>query len=213
MTVNMNVLEAFKMLLQESNYDSTSLDLRMVDGIPTHRDAFGRFRVSQATSIFESKNLYTNDTLLWEESNNLSGASTYLPNESSISLSVPTTNGAYAIRQTYRYFNYVPGKSHLIVMTGNFQGAVTNVTKRIGYFDTNNGLFFEVTGGGIGVVKRSKVTGSIVDTRIEQVDWNVDSLDGGGPSGIVLDISKAQIESVVVMAQTMSMLMAAEEGK
>jgi hypothetical protein len=37
------------------------------------------------------------------------------------------------------------------------------------------------------------VTGSVVNTRVAQADWNQDPLDGTGPSGLTLDSSKAQI--------------------
>jgi hypothetical protein len=41
--------------------------------------------------------------------------------------------------------------------------------------------------------KRSFVTGSAVDTKIAQASWNLDRMDGSGPSRKVLDLSKAQI--------------------
>ena len=37
------------------------------------------------------------------------------------------------------------------------------------------------------------MTGSAVDTVVEQADWNIDPMDGTGTSGITLDPSKAQI--------------------
>jgi len=43
------------------------------------------------------------------------------------------------------------------------------------------------------IVKRSSVSGSVVDTRIEQNDWNADTLQGSGESGYTLDLTKAQI--------------------
>jgi hypothetical protein len=37
------------------------------------------------------------------------------------------------------------------------------------------------------------VSGTVNETRVAQADWNVDKLDGNGPSGFTLDITKAQI--------------------
>ena len=42
-------------------------------------------------------------------------------------------------------------------------------------------------------VKRSSVTGSLVNTEISQSNWNVDPLNGNGPSGLTLDLTKVQI--------------------
>jgi hypothetical protein len=60
-------------------------------------------------------------------------------------------------------------------------------------YDDNNGLFFDDNGTNYGVVVRSYVTGSAVDTRIAQSAWNVDPMNGTGPSGVTLDFTKTQI--------------------
>jgi hypothetical protein len=43
------------------------------------------------------------------------------------------------------------------------------------------------------MVQRSDVSGAPVDTSVAQADWNLDPLDGTGPSGITLDLTKGQI--------------------
>jgi hypothetical protein len=83
-------------------------------------------------------------------------------------------------------------------MTFAFGSAVAGVTKRVGYYSTSDGIFLEENGTvDLAIVKRSSVSGSAVDTRVAQSDWNLDTLDGSGgtrnPSGITLDQSKAQI--------------------
>jgi hypothetical protein len=181
---------------------SDSLDIQSNGSINTNvvfqdsanLDAFSRVRVSQPISIFNSHNSYGLDSDIWETiSNGAGSSSTYFPNENSTSMAVGTVSGEYIIRQTYRYFPYTPGKSQLIVMTGVLGVGNSNVTKRIGYFDNSNGLFFELEGTTLKVVKRSFVTGSAVDSFVSQVDWNIDKFDGTGPSGAILDVTKAQI--------------------
>ena len=69
-----------------------------------------------------------------------------------------------------------------------------NLTQRVGYFNTQNGVFFQKVDGTFSFVLRSYVTGSASDARtVNQADWNGDKLDGTGPSGLTLDPSKAQI--------------------
>jgi hypothetical protein len=43
------------------------------------------------------------------------------------------------------------------------------------------------------MVERSLVTGSVTESVVSRSNWNGDKLDGTGSSGIVLDITKAQI--------------------
>ena len=69
----------------------------------------------------------------------------------------------------------------------------TGLRQRVGYFNAANGLFVELDGTTLNLVKRSSVTGSVVETKVARTSWNVDKLDGAGPSGITLDITKAQI--------------------
>jgi len=96
------------------------------------------------------------------------------------------------IRQTFQRFNYQPGKSMLIMLTG-ILGDGIGLTRRCGYYDDNNGLFFSLESGTVKVVRRTSVTGSPVDNKVSQSDWNIDKMDGSGDSGIILDFDKAQL--------------------
>jgi len=81
-----------------------------------------------------------------------------------------------------------------IAMTGIMGSEKAGVVKRIGYFDDYNGVFFEQTStGGLYVVERSYTTGSVVENKVQQDDWNIDTLDGTGKSAITVDVSKGQI--------------------
>lgn len=168
---------------------SASLPVSMGDGGGI--DAFNRMRISAPASIFDSKQIYDKQPLYWDEL--LTGStSTHYPNLACTRLLLPAnTAGTSAIRQTKEYFNYQPGRSQLIQITGKM-GLTSNVTYRVGLFDANNGLFFEQANGTKYVVARGYMTGSAVDTRIAQSDWNIDKLDGTGESGITLDWTKVQ---------------------
>jgi len=92
--------------------------------------------------------------------------------------------GDKVARQTYEYYRYEPGKSQLAVMTATFGPSTTGIRKRVGYFDAENGVFFEQTGSGMAVVVRSSTSGTPSDAlRYPQANWNVDRLNGLGPSG------------------------------
>jgi hypothetical protein len=74
-----------------------------------------------------------------------------------------------------------------------FAPAQTNLRQRVGYYGANNGMYLEQTDSTINFVERSHVTGDMIENRVAQDDWNVDTMDGTGPSGKILDLSKAQI--------------------
>lgn len=164
--------------------------VQTVDFHNNNLDAFHRLRVSEPETIFDC--VFKNDKqpLLFWEATNATGSITHLGDNPSVQLSCSTTNGSYAYFQSRNYLQYSPGKSLLLLFTGNFVETKTNVTKRIGYFSANDGLFFQLSGSTLSVVRRSKVSGSVVDTVINQADWNVDKLDGTGSSGVTYDITK-----------------------
>jgi hypothetical protein len=54
-------------------------------------------------------------------------------------------------------------------------------------------MYFQLSGSVAGFGMRSKVSGSVVDTVVPMSAWNGDRMDGTGASGVVLDVTKAQI--------------------
>ena len=159
----------------------------------TNTDAFGRLRVSQPYTLFDSQNRYGIDSQ-FSTSTAGSGAATHLSNESSVSMAVSTTSGDEVVRQTFRVFPYQPGKSLLLLATFKMDTAKTNLRQRVGYFETANGVFLEQGANGITFVLRTSTSGSASDARyVAKADWNGDKLDGTGTSGLTLDLTKTQI--------------------
>lgn len=158
----------------------------------TNVDAFNRLRVSNPLTLFDSSHRYA-DNNLWVNSITGTAASTFNANEGLIDMTVGTANGDQIIRETTKVFSYQPGKSLLVMSTFIFGTAKANLRQRVGYYGAANGIYFERDGTTNYMVERSSVTGSVVNARVAQSNWNQDKLDGTGPSGITLDSSKAQI--------------------
>ena len=157
----------------------------------TSGDAFGRMRISHPMTLFDSSHRYK-DNNLWEESLVGTGATVgIVTSQGLINIGIGTTAGCSAIRETTKVFSYQPGKSLLILNTFVPATPKENLRQRIGYFGADNGMYFEIDGTDVYFVERSLSTGT--ETRVLQDDWNVDKLDGTGPSGITLDTAKAQI--------------------
>ena len=163
-----------------------------IDG--TNTDAFGRLRVSEPYTLFDSQSRYAADSQ-FDVSTTGTGTTSFLPNEAALQMSVTGSGVGSVIRQSYRSFPYQPGKGLLILATFVMDSSNSaSLTQQVGYFNAQNGVFFQRTGGVNSFVLRSYVTGSVSDARtVNQSSWNGDKLDGTGESGITLDPSKAQI--------------------
>lgn len=157
-------------------------------------DAFSRLRVSDTTTLFDSTAQYGNNALVWESAVVGTGVLSNSTATSAVQLSTGgTASGAKCTRQTQVYFRYQPGRSQLVLQTFVMGAASTNLRRRVGYFDDNNGVYLEQTSTGPSVVIRSATSGSPVNTSVAQAAWNRDPLDGTGDSGITLDLTKTQI--------------------
>lgn len=186
-------------------------------------DAFGRLKTSAPTTLFEMKHssLELNYNMWYSVINTLNaghcrydqacdpyqstkwtGGSVEASNDAFVNMSVFQPNRR-VVYQSRVYIPYQPGKSRLTLMTGVLcgeNGFPPNATARMGVFDDaddkvtdnvtrGNGFFIELGDGGIFLVKRDDST----DTRIPQSEWNIDSMNGTGPSNVTLDFSKAFI--------------------
>ena len=159
---------------------------------PTSVDAFGRIRSSSPLTLFDSSHRYR-DNGLWNTDTATGGTSSFNANQGLIDLSVTTTAGSRVYRETTKVFSYQPGKSLLVMSTFVLSPVKTGLRQRIGYFGADNGLYLELANSTLSFVERSLVTGIVSETRVSQANWNIDKLDGTGPSGYTLDITKAQI--------------------
>lgn len=160
----------------------------------TYFDAFGRQRVSQPYTLFDSQNRYAADNQ-FDVSTTGTGTTTFLSDEAAVKMEVTGAGVGSVIRQSYRSFPYQPGKGLLVLATFVMDSSQSlNLTQRVGYYNDQNGVFFQRVDGTYSFVLRSYVTGMASDARtVNQANWNGDKLDGSGPSGLTLDPSKAQI--------------------
>ena len=155
-------------------------------------DAFGRARSSEPLTLFDSFHRFFDNGKIYT-ANSATGNAQYASNTATINMNVDTANNAYVYRESGKTLAYQPGKSLQILQTFIMNPAKAGLRQRIGYFGTNNGFFLEQNGTNIRFVSRSSVTGTPVDTPVEKADWNMDPLDGTGPSQLTLDLTSPQI--------------------
>lgn len=157
-------------------------------------DAFGRLRVSTPTTLFSSQLQYDLEPFQFEAFNTDDGAApAHSANTRMAALTIDAGDvGGTSGMQSYQYTPYQAGKSHAAFVTGVFGPPTANVTKRIGYFDDSNGVFFQQEGDGTySTVLRSKISGEVTERKIEQADWM--ELSNQPDSGLGVNMEAAQI--------------------
>ena len=176
-------------------------------GFPTdgpNFDAFARLRVSNPETIFDSKQIHDNQPLFWDDQliSGSGGGTGWNQYTASSLMFVSATTACLRARQTYRRFNYQAGKSQMILLTGTIgaDGGGAGITRSMGLFDENNGIFVRDNEGVVEFVIRSSyaninypASGSPTENAVIQSNWNIDKFDGTGQSGITLDKTKSQI--------------------
>jgi len=156
--------------------------------------AFGRLRVAEANTLFDAQQEYgLNTRTVWGAAAN--GTLAAAASDGSASnggnavgptatdtrmtpITVTATDTHYAILQSKQYVRYIPGKGHLIYVTGVFAAGA---------------------GATAAITLRSSTSGTAVDTVVQQADWSEDPFDGTGASGVTLDFTKVQV--LVIDAQ------------
>lgn len=158
-------------------------------------DAFQAQRISQKNELFSVQSQYDTEPLQMESGATGTGVvPVHNVNTRMVDLVVEAGIGT-SFHQSYQYSPYEPGNSQFIAATGVIGAGVAGASVDLGYFDGNNGIFLRQNGTiNLQFVQRTSTSGSISDVEtVNQADWNIDRMDGTGPSGITLDITKSQI--------------------
>jgi hypothetical protein len=174
---------------------------RFLEGDPQF-SAFGELRISQSMAISKYHHVYSDlegsrSEDIYTETTGTASATRNV-DSSDVTLQVDTASGDKVTRTTNRYHIYTPGSAQLVEMslvvgdTGK-----TNVVRRWGAFDDDDGLFFQLNENTFQVVIRSNTSGTPAETTVDQDDFNRDkvdgSLDSNNLSGMNFDLSKSNI--------------------
>jgi len=197
---NVNVLNANAVVTTTNPFPVTAITNVYNSGgnLDTTKDAFGKARVVEPFTLFDSSFIYSDDSRNWNSNTAVGGGSAFVANQSHIAMSVTGTNGSKCIRETKKVFKYQPGKSLLTMSSFEMApissyAANTGLRQRVGYFDDKNGTYLEANGNTLILVVRSNVTGNVVENRIPQSLWNVDKLNGTGSSNLTINVANSQI--------------------
>lgn len=156
-------------------------------------DLFGRLKVSNPYTLFDSSHRYVQDGDFDDVILGLGSTVGIITSQSTATLGIGTTAGCSFIRESKRVFSYQPGKALQIFQTFVFNSPKNNLIQRVGYASSENGVMLELNGSQLNIIKRTAISGVTTTITVPQSEWNQDRLDGTGVSGYELDATKAQI--------------------
>lgn len=156
-------------------------------------DLFGRLKISEPFTIFDSSHIYQQDGDFDDIVVGTGSTVGFITAQSSATLTIGSTSGCSIVRESKRVFSYQPGKSLQVLQTFVFNPPKESLVQRVGYASSENGVMLELDGSQINIIKRTGISGVGTTVTISQLEWNQDKLDGNGPSGYILDLAKAQI--------------------
>lgn len=161
---------------------------------PIKSTVSSELKIAQLYTLADLTNKYELDDRLYDRLTASGGTVTHVPEQSAVRVSVTGASGSTAALCSNTFYKYQSAYTQFISMSViNSDAGQANQVRSWGYFDDDNGLFFRLSGTALAIVERTDVSGSPVDTAYAQGAWNVDPLNGTGPSGVTLDVSKGNI--------------------
>lgn len=172
--------------------DRGAANVRFTDGQPS-LSTFGGLIVDGPESVRHYVYAYDGLDDRFYSVTSGSGDITYLPNERSVLFDTNgTASGDLSQRTSHFYHPYQPGSMLRIMQTIVLgDSGKDGVRRRWGYFDDNNGLYWELRGTELCVVNRSNTEGTVTEDAVTQSDWNRDKLDGS--TRFDIDVTKTNL--------------------
>ena len=153
-----------------------------VDNLP--RTAFGELSIASLTPSIQAYFTYGVNMQLMSTS--VTGSGSIIETDGMGTVSTGAAVSSSARIHSIKPVKYRAGQGTLVRYTAVFTAGVAGNTQMVGAFDSDNGLGFGYNGTDFGIFRRSG--GSTVWTN--QTAWNIDKLDGTGPSGLNIDFSQ-----------------------
>ena len=142
-------------------------------------DSLGRMQVAPMSWIGQYSFATSKEDELWTEKIVAGGSAVHHANTQSVILRCTDANGAKIQRTTNLYHHMLPGYAPNIEIGVSIgDNGKAGVVRRWGYFDDNDGLFYELNGTTMYVVMRTSASGAVIDYAVPRTEWNSDRLDG-----------------------------------
>ena len=176
------------------DYNPAGQPVLRIDDTSLQHTSKDRAKISGYEIVFFNTFQFDKEIDVWDEITTTGGSAVHNRDRSEVVLTVDgAETGSKVVRQTKTVQRYIPGRTAEASFAFRFTDTAAGIRKRIGMFDDQNGLFLEEIGDELAFVIRSNASGSVVDTRITQANWNQNKLDSTGINGVTLDPTMRQI--------------------
>lgn len=163
------------------------------DGSPVF-GPFGTLTTGEPLTIKSYRFSMDNEDNYWSTVTTGAGSTFWDSDTATTQLDVSNASGDFISRTTNYSHPYSPGIGMFIEWTARFgDTGKSGLRRRMGYYCDRSGIFLEQDSADTYIVLRSDISGSVVDTRVPQSDWNVDRADGTDTIGFNLDLTKGNI--------------------
>lgn len=140
---------------------------------PYTRTSFGQIRVADRVTTFDNLNEYALDPRAWGTRIANGGAVAFNTTTGMTEVTVTNVSGSSSELRTHTHFIYQPGAiTRLILTLAHVDGGQTNQRRRWGFFNDEDGLFFELNGTDLSIVRRTSTSGSPVDNQLVRASWD-----------------------------------------
>ena len=171
---------------------SIKTDLNGYVNVRSSDAQFGTILNAERTPIFDLKSIYGISQL--RDAISVTSA-TITNNGTEYLLQTDATTGAIATLDSAERGRYIAGSAGEAGIAVRLPSNTTGSQEASwGYFDDQNGAFFGQDAGGLFI---SLLRGSVEQVKVYQDDWNVDPVNGTGPSGLNIELAAGNIYQVV----------------
>lgn len=164
--------------------------IRNID-INSPLDLVGNLEVATRSTVIELKSTYGLSTLRDITTSTGTGSVVNAVGDAEFNLSTGATTGSDAKLESAERGRYVPGTQGQVGLGVRFPSQTFTGTAKSewGYFDTNNGFGYGVDTTGVYIFILRDGT----QTKVYQTNWNNDTLDGNGASGLTLALTDGNV--------------------
>lgn len=169
------------------------VEMTIINGIgPNVSSQFNELMTSQRTPVIELKSVYGLSVL--RDIVTTTGAGTVTNTSTEFEISVTTNAADSATLDSAERGRYMPGYAGQAGIGVRIPAnPEDDQVFQWGMFDDQNGAYFEQNADGLEVVM---IRGGVIIENVSQAMWNVDPLDGTGPSGLTLDVAEGNIYNI-----------------
>lgn len=191
----------------DSSITTNATSINVFDNaVEASLDAFGKQRVTQPTTLLDIRFPRAPTASAQIRSNNLmvntyaggAGYSVAALGDGQLTLNATGAAAGIVVSSSRTYATYQPGKSLLMLCSGLFKPANDTYTSAVGLFNAfplgvtyiQTGVYLSFTAG---VAAFNIAVDGVVTMSAPQSAWNLDQMNGTGPSGLTLDFTKCQL--------------------